>query len=60
MGIPLESMKESDSFLEKLFVHKLVSKVCNILKESCYKNLSLEKEECIKDFGEDCVERIKK
>ena len=41
---------------DKLFINKPVAIGYNIVKNPDYDNLNLEKDGCIKYFGEDCVE----
>ena len=47
---------DNNGVTEKLFVNKPVAIGYNIVKNSDYDNLILEKDGYIKYFGEDCVE----
>ena len=49
---------DKNGVTDKLFVNKPVAIGYNILKNSDYDNLNLEKDGYIKYFGEDCVERF--
>ena len=55
MNIPIND-NDNDNIKDKLFVNKPVAIGYNIVKNSYYENLNLEKDGYIKDFGEDCVE----
>ena len=53
MNLPINN---NDNVTDKLFVNKPVAIGYNIVKNPDYDNLSLEKDSCIKYFGDDCVE----
>ena len=54
MNIP-NNNNDNDNVTDKLFVNKPVAIGYNIVKNSDYDNLNLEKDGYIKFFGEDCV-----
>ena len=54
MNIPITN-NDNDNVTDKLFVNKPIAIGYNIVKNSDYDNLNLEKDGYIKYFGEDCV-----
>ena len=55
MNIPFND-NDNNGVTDKLFINKLIAIGYNIVKNSDYDNLNLEKDGYVKYFGEDCVE----